>query len=679
MVYPGLRELIFSLKAFAAAMLSFWINCALDLPRPTWALFLVYVLMQPVSGAVRSEAASRMIGTVAGGAIVLALQALLANLPGALFLTSGAVVFACFFVALIDPMPRGHAILMAGTTVAVIGLPTALDPLAGFATVVARTEEVLLAILCATLVDSICFPHAAGVALNARVAKWLTAASQITLRALRLPPRQPAEAPGELARLAMDAAALDALSVHVAYDSVPVRPSPRVVRLLHTRMLQLIRLIYSARDWHTALRQSAQDVAPLERTFAAVADWVEEMPTPSAGRSTTARECIDALRTVPNQAADGAAALRGAMGQMLHDLMAAFEDCLALQRTVAEDAPLSPPLSRAARAGRLSIPYRDPSRAALVLLPVILAFLLVVAYYAATAWAQGPEAALMTIVAGLFARNAEEPGAQLVRIFVVMAASGTVAIVYQFAVLPAVDDFPMLALTLGLFLIPAGIFIPITAGTALMLCVLTTILIGLQPEYDARFATVADTVLGALAGVGLTAVIARLTVNPGIAWSTRHLRRAGWADLASIAAERWRPDPATYAMRALDRYAALAPYLDRPGGDPDLTTTALLGELRIGMNILLLTAQLEAIPASALPAIRAVLADVAAHFDARRRRRATPASDTLRTHAAAAMTAAAQAMPAPGAQTIWLMLAGVQHSLFGTTAWADVAGPTHAR
>jgi hypothetical protein len=78
------------------------------------------------------------------------------------------------------------------------------------------------------------------------------------------------------------------------------------------------------------------------------------------------------------------------------------------------------------------------------------------------------------------------------------------------AMLSAVDSFPMLMLTLGLFLVLAGAFIPITPGTGLMLCVLTTVLLGLQPEYSA---SVADGVLGGLAGVGLTAVIGRVTMT----------------------------------------------------------------------------------------------------------------------------------------------------------------------
>jgi uncharacterized membrane protein YccC len=676
MIYPGLRELIFSLKAFAAAMLSFWINCALDLPRPTWALFLVYVLMQPLSGAVRSECVYRLIGSFAGAAIMLGIVALFANAPGAMFLVLGAAAFACFFIALIDRMPSGHGIFMAGITIAVLGLPDTLTPLASFPTAIARIEEVLLAILCATLIDSVFFPHAAGVALNASVAAWLAAAKQTTLRALRTPPQQ-GEHHIELAKLAADAAALDALSVHIAYDSVPIRPPRRVVRLLHVRMLQLIRLVYSAQDWHSALRQGTAGTAPVEQAFAAVADWVQEMPNPSAARTHAANQAIDALGAAPDHAADAIATLRSAMGEMLRDLMSACQDCLALQRAVADNANLPPALHRAARSGRLPIPYGDPVRAALLLLPVVLAFLLVVGYYVATGWAQGPEAALMTLLAGLYASGAPEPGARLVRVFVTMIAAGALAIVYQFAVLPAVDNFPMLMLMLGVFLIPAGAFIPITPGTGLMLCVLTTVLLGLQPEYSASFVSVADGVLGALAGVGLTAVIGRLTMIPGTAWTTRHLLRTGWSDLSAIAAGRWHDDAATYASRALDRYSMLAPFLDAPQGNPDLTTAALLGELRIGLNILHLREQLAAIPQAARPAVDTMLAAVAAHFDARRRSAAT-VTDALRERGGAALAAASQAMPAQGAQTAWLMLAGVQRSLFGTTAWAGTKGAAHA-
>ena len=74
MVWPGARDLLFSLKAFAAAMSAFWIACALNLPRPAWAMFTVYALMQLISGAVRSRSVYRMLGTIAGAVIALLLR-----------------------------------------------------------------------------------------------------------------------------------------------------------------------------------------------------------------------------------------------------------------------------------------------------------------------------------------------------------------------------------------------------------------------------------------------------------------------------------------------------------------------------------------------------------------------------------------------------------------------------
>ena len=50
---PGLSEALFSLKAFAAAMIALWIGYSLNLERPTWALLSVYVLAQPLSDAMR--------------------------------------------------------------------------------------------------------------------------------------------------------------------------------------------------------------------------------------------------------------------------------------------------------------------------------------------------------------------------------------------------------------------------------------------------------------------------------------------------------------------------------------------------------------------------------------------------------------------------------------------------
>jgi uncharacterized membrane protein YccC len=402
----------------------------------------------------------------------------------------------------------------------------------------------------------------------------------------------------------------------------------------------------------------------MQRAVRGLADWLSALPVVSPGQTEATLRTIEDVRDAPDAPAGASSLLQSSLALMLRDLMLGHRDCVALQHAVTEGAPLPDDLQLAARTERLAVPYRDPLHALLVLLPVALAFLLVTAYWTVTGWDQGQQAAMMTLVAGLFAITSPEPAEQLAHVVVVMAVSSAIAIFYLFAVLPGIHDFPVLIGAVGLFLVPAGAFIPITAGTGLMLTVLTTMIMSLQEGYVADFRSVTDGVLGALVGVTVTAVLARITRIPGTAWTVRHLLRAGWSDLASIAARRWNPTRAAYALRALDRFTLLATQLNASEHEHELSTSALLGELRIGLNLLRLREGDANLPAPARDAIDAMLAALGRYFDARcHNRSAEP--DSLREASAAAMAATAAAIPAAGAQTAWFLLAGVQRSLFG--------------
>ena len=62
--YPSVRAAIFSVNSYIAAMLSLLIAFAISLDRPFWALTTVYITSQPLSGAVRSKAVYRLVGTL---------------------------------------------------------------------------------------------------------------------------------------------------------------------------------------------------------------------------------------------------------------------------------------------------------------------------------------------------------------------------------------------------------------------------------------------------------------------------------------------------------------------------------------------------------------------------------------------------------------------------------------
>jgi uncharacterized membrane protein YccC len=121
--WPGLDEWLFAVKTFAAGMLALYIAISIGLDKPYWALTTVYVIAQPLTGALRSKAIFRLIGTVIGATMTVALVPNLANAPE---LLSGALnlwVGSCLCFALLDRTQRSYLFTLAGYTTVLIGFP----------------------------------------------------------------------------------------------------------------------------------------------------------------------------------------------------------------------------------------------------------------------------------------------------------------------------------------------------------------------------------------------------------------------------------------------------------------------------------------------------------------------------------------------------------------------------
>ena len=67
---PTRSEILFSVKSFAAAMLSVYISMRIGLPRPFWAMMTSYICAAPFAGPVRSKGLYRAGGTVLGAIAV---------------------------------------------------------------------------------------------------------------------------------------------------------------------------------------------------------------------------------------------------------------------------------------------------------------------------------------------------------------------------------------------------------------------------------------------------------------------------------------------------------------------------------------------------------------------------------------------------------------------------------
>src|ERR1700730_9408528 len=94
--------LVFAVRTFAAAMLAFSIALWLDMPRPYWAMASVYITSNQLSGATRSKAVYRMLGTLIGAAGTIALIPNLVNAPELLSLVVALWLDTFLYFSMID-------------------------------------------------------------------------------------------------------------------------------------------------------------------------------------------------------------------------------------------------------------------------------------------------------------------------------------------------------------------------------------------------------------------------------------------------------------------------------------------------------------------------------------------------------------------------------------------------
>jgi uncharacterized membrane protein YccC len=145
--------LIFAVKTFAASLLALYIAFRAGLDDPRWSFLTVFVVSQPDSGLVLAKGFYRILGTIAGMLVVIALIFGLAQY-GELFVAALALwICFCNFAARAVRNFASYAFQLAGYTVAIVGIPAALAPTEAYPLVVARCTEILLGIVCAALVS----------------------------------------------------------------------------------------------------------------------------------------------------------------------------------------------------------------------------------------------------------------------------------------------------------------------------------------------------------------------------------------------------------------------------------------------------------------------------------------------------------------------------------------------
>lgn len=576
--WPHARQWLFSLKAFAAAMLALYIALSFGLPRPYWAMATVYFVSHPLTGATRSKAAYRVAGTVLGATAAVVTVPALVNMP---IVLTGAIalwITGLVYLSLLERGPRSYVFLLAAYTLPIVALPAVSHPGEIFDVAVARIEEIVIGIVCAGLVGAIVLPAKVAPALRERAGEWIRDARAWAADILAADPH----ASASRHRLAADMLALDQMIAHLSFDTES-RHTLHHARALRETMSRLMPTL-SALD--SVLRAQARS------PDAKLAPYPYPYPDPEP-----------ALQ-------DAADFLRGRMDELL-------AHCDALQHGIGDrPTQAAPPASarvapsESPTAGR----YHDHGMLLFGAASAGLAVFCAGLIWIFSGWEDGGGPVAVAAIACCFFATLDEPR-RVAPVFArwSLACLG-VASYYLFLVVPHAQTFEALVGMLALPYLGIGLLIarPGFQLIAMLLSVNTASFANIQSIYDANLLGAFNTSLANAAAMLFAPLWATLARPFGAHVAAHRLIRASWQDLAQAAT--WRGDPAPLGARMLDRFGQLMPRL---GASADRLASDGFTELQVGYCTLTLQRALPTLPAPARKPVRRVLSGVARYYRAR--------------------------------------------------------------
>lgn len=662
MARPAVWQVVFSFKAFAAAMLALFIAFSLDLRNPYWALTTVYVVSQPFAGAIRSKASYRLAGTLLGASVGVALYAVFGTAQ--LAMIGGLVGWFCLcgYFAMSDRSPRSYFFLLAGMTALLVAWPGGSSSSASmsvFDTAVARTEEIGLGILCAVFVDSIFFPRRIGPMIDAEIRKWFGDARTWSLDVLA--GRTDGSA-ADRRRLAADANQIGIMAVHLGYETAESPARARWVDVLRQRMLMIMPVLSSIDDRLSELRRDGRPVPDdLARILDRLSQWLEAgAPAEETARLRAAIRAVDAPSSVSS---DWREILVVSILDRLHEFVGVWSDCTLLWNQF--EKPQRTPPRRAERLARQKAAetHRDRGLVAWGLGTALLAFAVSASFWYLTGWPQGSTATVMTLLMSLFFGSIDNPLPILRMMIKVLVFATIVDVIYVFMLMPMATSFPMLALLFAPTLIPLGILAsnPATFMVALMPIAMMTFQD--TASAPAAFEPFVNGMVGTITGVTVVLVVTGIAKAVSAEKSASRILQAGWRDIERIAGAAAGADRSVFTAKMLDRLGLLVPRLAALDSTHSLATTDALLDLRLGLNLIELQRRRHELSGVAAENVTELLDGISRHYRAVR-------DDHMAKPPAALLETLDDALASVGAtevahkSRIILILAGVRRVLF---------------
>ncbi|CAD6559113.1 p-hydroxybenzoic acid efflux pump subunit AaeB [Paraburkholderia hiiakae] len=619
MNFPSLRDWIFSLKTFFAGMLALYIAFYFDLPRPYWALASVYIVSNPFVGATRSKALYRALGTMLGAVASVALVPPFAETPYLLSALIALWTGVFVYIAISTRAARSYVFLLASYSLSIIALPALSDPLSIFDVAVARTEEITLGIVCASIVGSVLFPSRLAPTLFERTDSWFREAALYAKESMagRV---AGALVSGSRQKMAMSVRGFEFLLSQLAYDHV----SPAILarsEKLHGRMQLMVPITSALADILAAVpsvtqRSGLTIPAGFDALLSDIGRWID-MPLSEDPEQDALllRTRIAQLDPAHNELTTWQAALLSSALWRLRQVVDLWVDCRTLRRIVAHERGSWKPRFRHWRFGTRHV-FLDQGLALFSAGSVVLVIFVSSCLWIASGWQDGAAAVSLGAVGVCFFAALDEPVPMMLTFLKCATMGVVISAFYLFVVLPSGQEFGLLVILFSFLFIPLGLLMPRPKWSLIstLVALTTATFLGIGSVYEANILTFLNGNLAGLAGVMFASVMTGAIRPFGTDAATARLTRSSWRDVVLSGSALSLDQQRDLNARMLDRLMQLIPRV-APSEDDRHPATESVRDMRIALNTLDLR-RLSRKFSGALPvALNLLLDDVRSYYE----------------------------------------------------------------
>lgn len=598
---PSRDDFFFSLKSFVAAMLSLYLALRIGLPRPFWAPLTAYVVSQPIAGAVRSKAVYRIFGTILGSIAIVILVPTFINYTGMFSLAIGGWFAFCLYMSLMDRTPRSYVFMLGGYTVGFVTMPALIDMSTFnissiFEVSVARSEEIILGVLCASLVHSLFFPKGVGNIVLMRLDQMLKDGQQWVKNILSVTPDQ-TDNQFDLNKLALTITELRIMSTHLPYDTTNVRWTTNIVRSMQDKFSALIPILSAIEDRLHVLYHSNQGKLPEEwkTLLQDITDWImrgaeENEPV----NAIHLRRRIDRLMPAIHPESHWEDMLLANLAVELYHLVDATEDCFSLRRKVNIGLKGEMPNEevKETKVSTSSL-YVDRRLALSSAFATAMSMIVSCTFWAISGWPSGFAAPMMAGMYCMFFSTFDNPVPILKVQFLNTLLSSPVSGIYLLWLLPSAHSFEMMTLLLAPFLIWFGCYLTTPAKAIKTIPFMFTVLANLT-MFDlnaANMTSFMNAQISQAIGVGSAALFMAIFRTASVDSLIRRLVRSMWNDISALGQAVKAPPVVEVTVKMVDGISLLAPRLalaTKTGGTTNpgfIAAENILSDLRIGLNM----------------------------------------------------------------------------------------------